>query len=50
MIETCLGAYATAEEASDALALRKEPQAELVIRQDGTDGVHLYRIWWVRGA
>lgn len=50
MIETCLGAYATPEEASDALVLRKEPQVELMVRQDGTDGTHPYRIWWVRAA
>lgn len=45
----CLGAYPTQQEAEDAKALRREPQAELSVVQDGYDTEHPWRIWWQRG-
>lgn len=47
MDNICLGAYATLQEAEDALASRREPTNELQILQDG-DSEHPYRIWWTR--
>lgn len=49
MTEICLGAYETLTDAETALALRKEPAAELRIASDG-DPAHPFRIWWARGA
>ncbi len=49
MTEICLGAYETQADAETALALRKEPTAELRITSDG-DAAHPFRIWWARVA
>jgi hypothetical protein len=49
MVEGCLGAYATLEEAEAGKAQRLEPQNELVIRQDG-NVEHPYRVWWEKPA
>lgn len=43
-----LGAYATEQDALDALALRHEPAAELSIVEDGVDPAHPFRIYWTR--
>jgi len=42
-----LGAYATEQEALDAMALRPEPQSELSAVQNG-DAEHPWRILWTR--
>lgn len=43
-----LGAYATEQEALEALAARREPAAELSVVEDGVDLVHPFRIYWTR--
>lgn len=43
-----LGAYATEQEALDAMAARPEPQNELSVVNDGFDAEHPYRIKWAR--
>lgn len=43
-----LGAYATEQEALEALAARREPAAELSVVEDGVDPVHPFRIYWTR--
>lgn len=43
-----LGAYATEQEALDAMALRSEPQNELVVVNDNYDLNHPWRIKWIR--
>jgi hypothetical protein len=47
MGDVCLGAYATLQEATEIMALRFEPSAELAIWEDG-DSEHPWRIWWTR--
>lgn len=47
MGDICMGAYATLQEAQDAMALRPEPAAELTVVQDG-DAEHPFRVWWGR--
>lgn len=42
-----LGAYATEQDALDAMAARPEPAEQMVIVQDG-DAEHPWRIKWVR--
>lgn len=42
-----LGAYATEQEALDAMALRLEPQEQMVVVYDG-DQDHPWRIKWIR--
>lgn len=44
----CLGAYATEQDALDAIALRSEPNSELSVVNDG-DAEHPWRVWWNRG-
>ena len=48
MADIVLGAYATEQEAIDAMAIRTEPANELSIVQDG-DTEHPWRIHWARG-
>lgn len=43
-----LGAYATEQEALDAMALRPEPPEQLVVVQDNYDPDHPWRIKWIR--
>lgn len=43
-----LGAYATEQEALDAMAARQEPSEQLVVVMDGYDPEHPYRIKWIR--
>lgn len=47
MGDICLGAYATLQEAQDAMAARLEPSNELQVVQDG-DPEHPFRVWWAR--
>lgn len=47
MTEIYLGAYATEQEALEALSQRSEPSNELSVMQDG-DTEHPWRIKWVR--
>ncbi len=42
-----LGAYATEQDALDAMAQRSEPQDQMLIVQDG-DAEHPWRIKWLR--
>lgn len=42
-----LGAYATQQEATDAMLARPEPQAELSVLEDG-EAEHPWRIHWSR--
>lgn len=42
-----LGAYATEQEALDAMALRPEPPEQMIVVQDG-DAEHPWRIKWIR--
>lgn len=43
-----LGAYATEQEALDAMAARQEPAAELIVVNDNYDPDHPWRIKWIR--
>lgn len=43
-----LGAYATEQEALDAMAARNEPAEELLVVMDSYDPAHPWRIKWVR--
>lgn len=43
-----LGAYATEQEALDAMAQRLEPAEQMVVVQDNYDPAHPYRIKWIR--
>lgn len=45
-----LGAYATQQEADEAMVARSEPQNELSVMQDGVDPDHPYRIYWQRST
>ena len=47
MMDVCLGAYVTEQDALDAMALRTEPSAEMFVLDDG-DAEHPWRIWWNR--
>ncbi len=47
MADIYLGAYATEQEALDAMAQRDEPQSEMSVVEDG-DAEHPWRIKWVR--
>lgn len=47
MTEIYLGAYATEQDALDAMMQRQEPSGELFVVQDG-DAEHPWRIKWVR--
>lgn len=48
MATIVLGAYATQQEATDAMALRLEPQNELSVVEDNVDANHPWRIYWQR--
>lgn len=43
-----LGAFATEQEALDAMAARDEPPEQMVVVQDSYDPDHPWRIKWIR--
>lgn len=47
MGDIILGAYATQQDALDAMALRAEPQEQMTVIEDG-DAEHPWRIKWAR--
>lgn len=47
MGDIALGAYATEQEAIDAMASRSEPPEQMLVVEDG-DAEHPWRIRWVR--
>lgn len=49
MDDIVLGAYATEQEATDAKAVRPEPQAQMNLVEDG-DAEHPWRVHWLRTA
>lgn len=48
MGEIYLGAYATEQEALDAMAARSEPPEQMVVVYDAYDSDHPWRIKWIR--
>lgn len=48
MDEIFLGAFATEQDAIDAMSVRPEPLAELSVVNDGFDAEHPWRIAWFR--
>lgn len=48
MTTIVLGAYATQQDALDAMAVRHEPQNELSVVEDNVDLDHPWRIYWQR--
>lgn len=43
-----LGAYATEQDALDAMAARTEPVEQMVVVNDNFDASHPWRIKWIR--
>ena len=43
-----LGAYATEQDALDAMAARAEPPEQLSVVNDGYDSTHPWRVKWIR--
>lgn len=48
MGDVYLGAYATEQEALDAMAARDEPPEQMVVVYDNYDPDHPWRIKWIR--
>lgn len=48
MGDIILGAYATEQEALDAMAERSEPPEQMAVVNDSVDPDHPWRIRWIR--